>query len=186
VSDRVGSMIEIKAERPEHMPLIRELLCTAFPTSDEADLVNELRDAGALTISLVAIDQGTVIGHIAFSPVTIDPGRHPISLLGLAPLAVAPSAQGRGLGSKLVDEGLRACSQAGCDGVVVLGAPDFYQRFGFRSASERRLRCLFDAPAEAFMIAELNHDVVRFSEGTVRFHPAFDRFLPPGSSTEHV
>jgi putative acetyltransferase len=179
-------MIDIEAERPEHIPAIYQLLVAAFPTSDEADLVNELRNAGALTVSLAAIDDGAVVGYIAFSPATIDPCRHAISLLGLAPLAVAPSAQGRGVGSKLAAEGLRACSQAGCDGVVVLGAPDFYRRFGFLPASKSGLRCLFGAPAEAFMLSELNHDAVRFSEGIVRFHPAFDRFLPPGDSTEHA
>jgi putative acetyltransferase len=170
----------IKTELSMHAAAIGNLLRDAFPTPEEAELVEHLRELDALRVSLVALDADVVIGHIAFSPVTVNPHNPAVSLLALAPLAVPPVAQGKGVGSELVMAGLRACSRLGCDGVVVLGDPKFYQRFGFRPATECGLRCLFDAPSDAFMIAELR-DLHHLGGGGVRFHGAFDRFLPPDS-----
>lgn len=161
-----------------HTDAIRTLLAAAFPTPAEAVLVDDLRAADALLVSLVACDGDSVIGHIAFSPVSISPGPAFNPIWALARLAVAPPAQGSGVGSALVRAGLRACADAGCRGVVVLGAPNFYHRFGFFSAAERGLRCRFDAPPEAFMLAELASGAVSVQQGVVHFHGAFDRFLP--------
>lgn len=171
-------MSDVRRERSEDIGAIRDLLAAAFPTPAEAALVDDLRAADALPVSLVAFDGDSVIGHIAFSPVSIssEPAFNPI--WALAPLAVAPAVQRGSVGSALVRAGLRACADAGCRGIVVLGAPDFYHRFGFFSAAERGLRCRFDAPPEAFMVAELVSGAVPFHQGVVHFHEAFDRFLP--------
>lgn len=171
-------MTNVERERPLHIDAIRTLLAAAFPTPAEASLVDDLRAADALLVSLVAFDGDRVIGHIAFSPVSISPEPAFDPIWALAPLAVAPAAQSGGVGSALVRAGLGACADAGCRGVVVLGAPDFYHRFGFSSAAERGLRCRFDAPPEAFMLAELGSHAVPFHQSVVHFHAAFDRFLP--------
>lgn len=95
----------------------------------------------------------------------------------LAPLAVAPEAQGRGIGSALVRAGLKVCAEGGVDGVVVLGDPAYYGRFGFKPAGEHGMSCLFDAPPEAFLLWEARPGTLSAWKGIVCFHPAFDRFL---------
>jgi putative acetyltransferase len=150
----------------------------AFPSDAEVVVVDELRAANALPLSLVAVDSSRMVGHIAFSPVSIWPPPQKLCMvLGLAPLAVAPDAQRCGIGSALVAAGLRACVEIGCDAVVVLGDPAFYGRFGFRPAGAHGLRCLFDAPPEAFMVWQAPSTALPLNEATVHFHAAFDRFL---------
>jgi putative acetyltransferase len=154
----------IQSENQDLIGPIREILLAAFPSADESTIVDDLRAAKALAISLVAIEGGRVVGHIAFSPVLIKPEPPaPLMVMALAPLAVAPDEQRRGIGSALVQAGLKACAKAGCDGVVVLGDPGYYRRFGFVPAAERGLRCLFDAPPEAFMIWEADRGRCRSS-----------------------
>ncbi len=168
----------VERERPEHTSAIRQLLENVFPTPAEAALVDDLRTAEALLVSLIVSHGGNVIGHIAFSPVSISPPPLLAPTWALAPLAVAPQTERRGIGSALVRAGLEACADAGCGSVVVLGAPGFYHRFGFFSAAERGLQCRFEAPPEAFMLSELVPDSFPLHRGIVHFHPAFDRFLP--------
>lgn len=173
-------MHTIESERPEDAAGIHELLVAAFPTNGEALLVDDLRIADALPVSLVASESGTVLGHVAFSPVSIRPSGNAALIWALAPLAVLPAAQGRGIGSELVRTGLHACAHAGCDAVVVLGDPQYYCRFGFFPAVQYGLRCSFDAPPEAFMLVEFRPGSVSHHDGTVYFHPAFDRFAVSG------
>ncbi len=168
----------VERERPEHADAIRALLIAAFPTPAEQALVDDLRAVAALPVSLVASDGYKLIGHIAFSPVSIFPPPRHAPTWALAPLAVAPEAERRGIGSALVRAGLQTCADDGCGSLVVLGAPNFYHRFGFFSAAERGLRCRFDAPPEAFMLRELVPDSFPHHQGVVHFHAAFDRFLP--------
>lgn len=172
-------MSNIENERPGQVADIHDLLVSAFPTDGEAELVDDLRSAGALPVSLVASESASILGHIAFSPVSIRPVNLSTEVWALAPLAVTPTAQHRGIGSALVRAGLRACAAAGCHAVVVLGHPEFYSRFGFHPAAQRGLRCSFEAPPEAFMFAELGETTIPFHEGTVHFHAAFNRFAIP-------
>jgi putative acetyltransferase len=168
----------IRREGAEDLPAIRGVLTSTFPTRDETELVDELRAAGALPVSLVASISGSMVGHIAFSPVSIVPPALTAPVWALAPLAVAPAAQRQGIGSELVRAGLLACEEAGCGAVVVLGHPGYYPRFGFRPAAEWKLRCRFDSPPESFMLVTLGGHTVARSGGVVHFHPAFDRWLP--------
>jgi putative acetyltransferase len=143
----------------------------AFPTDAEARLVGALRTQAHEFLSLVAESGDEVVGHIAFSPVTLD-GRN-VPVLGLAPMAVRPDLQRQGIGSALVRAGLAACREAGVDAVVVLGHPDFYPRFGFRPASTFGLRCEYEVPDEVYMALELAPGSLSSCAGVVRYHAAF-------------
>lgn len=132
----------------------------------EALIIDALRVAGALSLSLVAERAERIVGHITFSPVTITGGASGWYALG--PLAVAPEAQGAGVGSALVWQGLRHLRQQGAAGCVALGEPAYYGRFGFRSTPALRLK---GAPAGCF----LARPFVRLVPlGSVSYHAAFD------------
>lgn len=179
-------MNNIESERPEHAAAIRDLLLAVFPSEGEAGLVDDLRSAHALPVSLIASQGSSILGHVAFSPVSIRPAGLVSVVWALAPLAIAPAVQRQGIGTALVRAGLRACANAACDAVVVLGDPGYYHRFGFRPAAQHGLRCSFEAPAEAFMLTELGDASVPFHEGTVYFHPAFNRFATPNELSRNA
>jgi putative acetyltransferase len=114
-----------------------------------------------------------VIGHILFTPVTVD-GSNTVGM-GLAPMAVLPSQQRKGIGSQLVRHGLDHLRQTGCPFVIVLGHPEFYPRFGFEPASRYRLGSQWEGvPDEAFMVAVLNADALPKAGGTARYRDEFD------------
>lgn len=162
----------VRAERPEDRTAVRAVNLSAFDTAAEADLVDALRDRARPVISLVAEMGAQVIGHIMFSPVTLDD--HPeLRLMGLAPMAVSPKHQNRGVGSALVRAGLQRCGEFGFGAVVVLGHPSYYPRFGFRPAVRFGITSEYDAPAEAFMVVELRPGHFGGATGTVRYHEAF-------------
>jgi len=165
----------IRDEHPEDIAAIRRINELAFGQPAEADLVDALRAAGAVTLSLVAVDDdGTVIGHILFSPVTIASEQGRSEAVGLAPMAVLPEAQGRLVGNALVHFGLERLHAAGHQAVVVLGHPAYYPRFGFRRASALGLRWDHDAPDEAFMALELVPGALHGRAGVVSFRPEFE------------
>lgn len=167
-------MIEIRAERPGESAAIRMVHQQAFhPSPNEAHLVELLRRAGRMTFSLVAVHEGLVVGHVAFSPVTLVPAP-PTLIRGLAlgPIGVLPAYQRRGIGSRLVREGLEACRESGYSFVVLLGDPQYYRRFGFVPASTYRLGNEYGA-GDAFMALELQPGALRRVEGLVRYAPEF-------------
>jgi len=164
--------MRVRAERPADVDAVRELNRAAFEGADEARIVDALRGAVAPLVSLVADEAGTVVGHILFSPVTLASAPH-LPLMGLAPMAVVPARQRKGVGSALVRSGLDACRGLGVAGVVVLGHAAYYPRFGFVPASRFGLGCEYDVPDDVFMAVELVEGALAGHAGTVRYHPAF-------------
>ena len=164
--------MHIRLERADDIAAVRAVNLAAFETDAEADIVDLLRQLGTPLVSLVAEDDGAVVGHILFSPVTL--GGHPaLRLAGLAPMAVVPSRQRQGIGSLLVQDGLAQCRRLGFDAVVVLGHAGFYPRFGFTPSTRFGLRSEYDVPEDVFMILELEDGVLGGKSGTIRYHPAF-------------
>lgn len=162
----------IRPEQPADYPAVRQVNLLAFDGEPEANLVEALRRDADPVISLVAEDKGEVVGHIMFSPVSID-GAPPGSVMGLAPMAVAPERQRQGIGTALVRAGIEACRSAACRGIVVLGHPDFYPRFGFKPASVYGLKSEYVVPDEAFMALPLGADDFGEHSGIARYHTAF-------------
>ncbi|MEQ1802890.1 MAG: N-acetyltransferase [Gammaproteobacteria bacterium] len=164
--------MQIRTEEERDWPAVGAVNAAAFETSAEAALVTSLRQRAAPVVSLVAEDRGVIVGHILFSPVSLA-GHPALKLMGLAPMAVAPGHQRRGIGSALVRTGLDACRALGYGAVVVLGHPGYYPRFGFVPASRFGLRCEYDAPDEAFMLVELEPGCLQGVAGLISYDPAF-------------
>ena len=170
-------MFAIRSETPEDIDSIRRINLQAFGQKAEAAIVDKLRDRNALTISLVATMENEVVGHIAFSPVMIESQCSSFEAVTLAPMAVLPEYQRKGIGSQLVRAGLEECHRLGHGIVVVLGHPDFYPRFGFVSAKQKGIDCEFEVPDEAWMVLELKEGILRGKSGTVKFQPEFQESM---------
>jgi putative acetyltransferase len=164
--------VAIVDERDGDAATIRAVTLAAFADKPysrqtEAAIVDALRGAGALTVSLVAAEGGEILGHAAFSPVSID-GDAMRGWYGLGPISVRPDRQGGGIGSRLVREGLARLKAMGARGCVLLGDPRYYGRFGFRAYPQLVLPGL---PPEYFQALPLGGDV---PAGTVAYHAGFD------------
>jgi putative acetyltransferase len=163
--------MQIRLERPEDATTIHALTDAAFegmPFSNEteAEVIDALRAAGALTLSLVATEGGEILGHVAFSPVTINGEAG--DWYGLGPVSVWPDHQRTGIGQALIREGLRRLQFMSAGGCVLLGNPAYYRRFGFESDPDLYK---VGAPPGAFQRLTINGSR---ASGEVSFHPAFD------------
>ena len=165
--------IEIRHEAPADFPAVRTVNELAFGGTAEARLVDTLRAAQKAVLSLVALRQGRVVGHILFSPVTVAQAPENFRGIGLAPMSVLPEFQNQGIGSRLVREGLQACKQEGYDAVVVLGHTKFYLRFGFLRAKDYGLDNEYNA-GDSFMVLELKESVLRAIRGLVKYASEFE------------
>jgi len=163
--------VTIRPETAADVEGIRRVNQLAFGGDDEARIVDRVRGTTQPVISIVAEDDG-VVGHILLSPVTIG-GKRDRLLMGLGPMSVAPDRQRQGIGSDLVRAGLDECRRHGAGGIVVVGHPRFYPRFGFSTARGFGLSCEFEVPDDVFMAVELEKDALRIPGGLIRYHPAF-------------
>jgi putative acetyltransferase len=163
---------EVRAATPEDLDAIVEVHRAAFGRDAEADLVRRLVAAGRASISLVAVDEeDTVLGHVLFSPVTIEEGDDGKSL-GLSPVAVHPDHQRQGIGHDLVEEGIGACFVQDARAVFVLGSPAYYTQFGFAKASAHDLRDAYEG-GNAFQVLPLTIDGLAGYRGRVDYAPEF-------------
>lgn len=162
----------IRAEKQRDWVATHTVNVSAFGRPAEADLVDALRDQVQPIVSLVAEDNGALVGHIMFTPVCLA-GHSALKIMGLAPLAVAPEHQRKGVGSALVRAGLDQCTLLGFGAVVVLGDPEYYHRFGFSSSAHFGIRCDYDVAESAFMVVELQAGFLCGASGTIKYHTAF-------------
>lgn len=162
----------IRTETAQDQQSIWNVNHAAFGSETEANLVYALREGGYVEISLVADVEGEIVGHILFSPVTIVTRTGTVEAMSLAPMAVVPSHQRQGIGSKLVEAGLEICRERGHKIVVVLGHSQFYPRFGFSSELAKPLKSPFGG-GEAWMAMELVPGALAGVEGHVDYPPPF-------------
>jgi putative acetyltransferase len=163
--------ITIRNEEANDIEQVRAIVRAAFPGDAESKLVDALRENGKVIVSLVAVNGNDVLGHILFSAVSTTPPSDARGI-GLAPVAVRPDRQSQGIGSRLIREGLQACKQLGFDYCVVLGSPDYYQRFGFERASPFGIRNEYGVDHEFMMIRFSDRGVA----GTVQYTAEFSMF----------
>ncbi|RWA52083.1 GCN5 family acetyltransferase [Cupriavidus sp. UYMSc13B] len=163
--------VQIRPESPSDADAIAQLTTAAFLTAPytshtEAFVVNALRRAGQLTVSLVAQAGDRLVGHVAISPVTVSSGA--TGWYGLGPISVAPDRQGQGIGSQLMHAALADLRRLGAAGCVVLGDPAYYGRFGFAA---RPGLVLDGVPPEYFQALALDGG---YPAGSVQYHDAFN------------
>ncbi len=161
----------IRHEKPDDIAAIRAMTKAAFApvaysSQTEAEIIDALRAAGVLTLSLVALADGKVVGHLAFSPVRMESGDKGWFCLG--PVAVSPDCQGQGIGAAMIKAGLDEIKSMGAEGCVVLGDPAYYGRFGFKA--DPRVTYPGMEP-QYFQILAFSAAV---PVGAVTFHPGFD------------
>lgn len=169
--------IEIREEQPDDIDAIYAVELDAFEQPDEADLVNRLRDAGAIWLSHVALIDGKIVGHALYSMVTVTDGDTVREFPALAPLAVVSKRQQQGIGSALMTAGLNAARNAGHGLMFLVGHPSYYTRFGFQPAKPLGFTSDYvkdNEPHEHFMVAILDESLLNTVKGHVRYHAAFE------------
>ena len=167
-------MIIIRPEGAEHAAGVYRVEEKAFDGTVEADLCASLRKRRVVTLSLVALEDGEVVGHVLFTPVTIRGETGDMPAIGLGPVAVLPERQNQGIGSRLIRAGLEEIRQQGHSVVVLVGDPRYYIRFGFEPAS--RYGVSFQdpsVPAEDFMLIELRRGALEGHGGVATYEPEF-------------
>jgi putative acetyltransferase len=167
-------MTLIRPEIHQDIDLIRRVNRLAFAREDEARLVDQLRAGGYSRLSLVAVVDHEVVGYIMFSDLTIVTDRGGTPALALAPLAVTPTCQRRGIGSRLVHNGLSMCRDSGNRIVIVVGHADYYPRFGFSAELAGRLRSVYAGPS--FMALDLVAGALEGVAGDVEYPSPFHAF----------
>ena len=165
-------IIEIRQARPEDSTALGRVHLVAFGGPVEAKLVQLISERKKALITLVAVSDGRVVGHILFSRVTIANSPDIFNAVGLAPVAVLPEFQRKGIGSALIREGLERCKQAGYHAVVLIGDPAYYSRFGFVRAADFGLQNEYGVHDE-FMALPLHDGALDGISGMVKYLPEF-------------
>ena len=171
-------MITIRPEQPRDIAAVRAINQAAFDEPAEANIVDLLRNACPDAVSLVAVEDDRVLGHIFFSPASVR-GEHGVTQgMGLAPMVVLPERQRQGIGSMLVEAGIDVMRKRHCPFIIVLGHPEYYPRFGFVPASRYGLSCQWDGvPDEAFLVLILDESAMAGVSGTARYRDEFNQAM---------
>lgn len=169
--------INVRKEKESDISQVYDLNKTAFKQvafsqGVEADLVNKLRDAACDIISLVAVLENQVVGHIIFSPVEIN---NEVSGMSLSTMAVLPKFQKKGIGSMLIKAGIEEVKKLKNSLIIVLGHPEYYPKFGFVAASKYGLKSKYDVPDEVFMA--LSFKDIKWDNAVVKYRQEFDIFV---------
>ena len=165
--------VVVREEQIPDIPGVRDVNQRAFGQPQESRIVEVLRDSCRDVLSLVAVYQQSVIGHIFFSPASIAMKDRTVTGMGLAPMAVLPEFQKKGVGATLVRTGIFSLRARGCPFIVVMGHPRYYQRFGFEKAGSHHIESEWDVPDEAFRIMILDDIAMKGVRGTVCYRPEF-------------
>lgn len=166
-------MTRVRASTEADLAAIHRVHADAFQRADEADLALRVLAAAKPIVSLVAEREGAIVGHVLFSPVTVEGHSFARPPMGLAPLAVTRALHEDGIGSLLARAGIEACRELGAPFVVVLGHPPYYPRFGFVPAARFGLTYADAPPRDAFMAMELVPGALANVRGKVRYAPDF-------------
>ena len=167
--------INIRQESGEDLVRIKEINDRAFEQEDESCLVDKLRkkDQFIPELSLVAETDKTVIGHILFYPVKINSAHQKHTTLSLGPMSVLPEYQKKGIGGKLINEGLKLAKDIGFRSVIVVGHPEYYPKFGFSKASKWSIKVPFEVPDEVFMALEVVEGELKDKSGIIEYPTEF-------------
>lgn len=167
----------IRPEQPEDYKAVFQLNSLAFQQDGEARLVEALRlnsEVFVPELSLVALIDDKIVGHILFTKIKIIDGAQQTACLALAPVAVSPDLQKQGIGSQLIKHGLLKAKALGYTAVIVLGHEHYYPKFGFLPASKYGIKCPFEVPDEVFMALELVEGGLEGVHGTVKYPKEFE------------
>jgi putative acetyltransferase len=165
--------ITIRKELPGDAPAIRLVNVEAFGQNDEADIVDALRQNCDDLLSLVAVEGSEILGHALWSPVTVESGAVISKGMGLGPVAVLKEFQRKGIGTRLINEGIELLRSRECPFVIVLGHPEYYPRFGFVPASRQGIKSEWDMPDNAFMVLLLDPSRAEEIHGVAKYRPEF-------------
>lgn len=172
--------INIRKENVEEKEIIYNLIKEAFKgeahsDGGEQDLVNRLRHSSSYIpqLSLVALEGEKIVGHIMFTKISIENKENKVAGLALAPLAVLPEYQKKGIGSNLIKEVLKIAKDLGYKSVVVLGSEQYYPKFGFKEAIDFGVKPPFEVPSKNFMVIELEKNSLKDVEGIVVYAKEF-------------
>jgi len=164
----MSTAAEIREERPGDVSAIHDVVSRSCGLQ-EARLVSRLRSNSAVTLSLVAWLEREVVGHILYTPASVDG----VTGAALGPMGVVPERQRQGIGTTLVEIGNRLLAERGCPFIVVLGHPTFYPRFGFVPASTYRITCVWKVPDNVFMVRVLDHRLLQGVTGLATYREEF-------------
>jgi len=165
----------VRQETRDDIDAIHALHELVFGQPLEANIVDKLRNNSEGLCSLVAVENEKVVGHILFSPAKIEGPHGIIKGMGLAPMAVLPDMQRRGIGTQLINTGIEELRKLQCPFIIVLGHHTYYPRFGFERASRYGIRCQWEGiPDEAFMILWLDRSRVGYVSGLAKYREEFN------------